>query len=216
MSEPIEKKLSSYFDECAREGLMESFSSEELKKLDTAINRWNIRPGQRVLEPGCGAGRLTVYLVQAVGFAGEVFACDISREMISRAKKRNLPEQAVFHHGSVNSIPRKDGYFDKIICFAVFPHLSDATAALAEMHRVLKPGGDLWIEHFSSREVINAFHENAGGILVSHRLPLDDEMRKLLGGAGFEIAGMNNSELGYWVHTRKPIERSRVLNQKGE
>ena len=200
MIEKHEKEVSCYFNECAQQGIMESFSSEEVLKLKTALELWNIQPGQRILEPGCGSGRLTEYLARAVDTKGEVYACDISGEMIRCARKRNLPDNVTFLCGSVNSVPKDNYYFDKVICLAVFPHFSDQALSLTEIARVLQPGGDLWIEHFKSRETINTFHKNASDVIVSHIIPPDEEMYRLLTKSGFEVEGIWDSPEGYRVH----------------
>ena len=200
MIDEYEREIGGYFDDCAKRGHMWSFSPMELQMLQTAMERWDIRPGHRILEPGCGSGRLTGYLARAVGPEGEVFACDLSKDMIGLASKRNLPETAVFYHGSVLGIPKEDDYFDKAVCLAVFPHFSDRTAALAEIARVLKPGGDFWIDHFRSREAINDTHENASGVIVSHLIPPENDMEELLVGAGFDVQGIWNFDRGYCVH----------------
>ena len=208
MIEKLEKDVGCFFDECARQGYMESFSSEELLKLKAAMERWNIRPGQRILEPGCGSGRLTEYLARAAGSQGEVFACDLSEEMLRLALKRKLPGHVTFFRGSVNTIPRDNNFFDTVVCLAVFPHFSDRTLALKEILRVLKPGGSMWIEHFQSRAAINTLHKNSSDVIVSHLIPPDDEMNSLLTRAGFEVAGIWDSEEGYRAHAvRKESEK---------
>ena len=67
MSEQNEQEIGTYFDECARNGLMETFDSNEIMKLRNILEQWDIKPGHSVLEPGCGSGRLTGYLAEATG-----------------------------------------------------------------------------------------------------------------------------------------------------
>ena len=135
-----DEEISEYFNECARNGFMESFELEEKTKLRKLLAEWDIKPGQRILEPGCGSGRLTEYIARAAGERGKVYACDLSEEMIIRARKRKLPENVRFVCGSVEKIQTSNEYFDKAICFSVYPHFSDQSKILAEIHRVLKPG----------------------------------------------------------------------------
>ncbi|MBT4483616.1 MAG: class I SAM-dependent methyltransferase [Candidatus Latescibacteria bacterium] len=203
MIEKIEQEIGCFFDECAKQGFMESFSEEELPKLKEALKRWDIRPGQHILEPGCGSGRLTEYLSRAVDAEGEVYACDISTEMIRLARKRSLPGNVMFVQASVNSIPREDNFFDSVICFQVFPHFTDQTRSLSEIARVLKPRGNLRIEHFKSRDTINSVHKEASGVIVSHIIPPDEKMRRLLNRTGFEVVGIQDSPQRYCVHAVK-------------
>jgi len=203
MIEKNEKEIGEFFDECAQNGIMESFDPEQKVKIKEYLEYWNIQPGHYILEPGCGSGRLTEYLASAVGSEGKVYACDLSREMIARAKKRNLPEQVIIYSGSVNSVPAADNYFDKVICFQVFPHFSDKILAMTEIARVLKPGGDLWINHLLSREEVNNIHQNASGIVISHKILPSDEMQRLLSDTGFMVIEINDSSRGYRAHAIK-------------
>ena len=203
MIEKNEQEIGCFFDECAKQRFMESFSEEELPKLEEALKRWDIRSGQRILEPRCGSGRLTEYLEQAVGAEGEIFACDLSSEMIRLARKRGLPGNVMFVQASVNSIPREDNFFDSVICFQVFPHFSDQVRSLSEIARVLKQRGNLRIEHFKSREAINTVHKEASGVIVSHTIPSDEKMRHLLTRTGFEMIEIRDSPQRYRVHAVK-------------
>ena len=203
MMERQDKKIGDFFDECARNRIMDSFTSEEKSKLSLYLKLWDIQPGQYILEPGCGTGRLTTYLARAVGPQGKVYACDLSAEMIHTALCRGLNKQATFLQCPVTMIPTGDNIFDKVICFQVFPHFSDRVSALTEMRRVLKPGGDLWINHCKRREEINTLHRNASGIVVSHQLPSDDEMVLLLTTNGFGVEEISDSSQGYRIHAKK-------------
>ncbi|MCE5250880.1 methyltransferase domain-containing protein [bacterium] len=188
-----EKVIGAFFDECAKEGLMASFDEEERTKLEECLTLWNIHPGDRILEPGCGTGRLTAILADLVGQDGAVVACDISHEMIDGARRRNLPHWVRLFHGSVNTIPVPDEYFDVVLCFQVFPHFSDRPRALAEIHRVIRPGGRLWIAHLASRETINKRHRDAKHVIVSHQIPDEREMRELLDAGGFHVEMVDDS-----------------------
>jgi SAM-dependent methyltransferase len=132
--------LAAYFDRCAAEGAMAGFSTEEEARIERLLALWNLRPGERVVEPGCGAGRLTERLARAVGPEGHVLAFDISRGMIERAQERGLPAQVTLAVADVAGIPAADASFDVAICFNAFPHFADPAKALSELARVLVPG----------------------------------------------------------------------------
>jgi ubiquinone/menaquinone biosynthesis C-methylase UbiE len=59
-----EADLAEYFDRCAAEGDLLEFDFDERRRLDEFLPMWAIQPGERVLEPGCGSGRLTVELAR--------------------------------------------------------------------------------------------------------------------------------------------------------
>lgn len=195
----LEKDIGEFFDRCSEEGLMTSFPPEEEAKLQECFDRWDVRSGERVLEPGCGSGRLTERLARAVGARGMVFGCDLSSGMIDLARARQLPEQAMVMVCSINSVPFNDVFFDKIICLHAFPHFSDFRLSLAEMARVLKPEGDLWIEHFKGRDHINDFHRNSSPVIAGHLIPDEWRMRNLLKRSGFQVAHFSDAEGGYCV-----------------
>ena len=112
-----------------------------------------LKPGFRVLDFGCGPGTISVGLARAVE-PGEVHGIDIEESQIDLA--RSAAEagghgNATFHVGSVTELPFEDNSFDVAHCHAVLMHVPDTTAALAEVKRVLKPGGII-----ASREMIVA------------------------------------------------------------
>jgi ubiquinone/menaquinone biosynthesis C-methylase UbiE len=93
----------------------------------------------RVLDVGCGPGVMT----EAVLERGGVFdGLDISPEMVSEAKEKfgNLPG-VHFAVGNIEAIDASDNSYDQLICMAVIEYLKTPDQALAEMKRVLKPGG---------------------------------------------------------------------------
>lgn len=191
--------IGEYFDECAQEGFMSHFDEEEQVKLAECLTHWNIRSGDRIFEPGCGSGRLTAVLAEHAGSSGYIMACDVSREMIDRARKRNLPPHVHLYNGSVDSVPADNEFFDMVLCFQVFPHFIDRHKALSEINRVLKPGGWLWINHLSNRKIINDRHRNAGGPVISHKIPDEQEMRTSLTADGFRIEEFSDTHSSYQV-----------------
>ena len=100
-------------------------------------------------------------------------------------------------------IPSADGAFDKVLCLNVFPHFADRGAALREFARVLRTGGDLWINHFASREAINEFHSGLDPAVADHLIPPDDEVHRLLAESGFELVSHEDDDPGYRLHAVK-------------
>lgn len=112
-------------------------------------------PPARILDVGCGAGRVTKTLVDA-GF--DVVGLDVSREMV-RAADRLVPE-AAFVHGSATDLPFADGSFDHAL-FAfngldTIPTESGRRATLSEIRRVLTDGGRFVFSSHNSRYVIGS------------------------------------------------------------
>ena len=103
----------------------------------------HLRPGQRVLDFGCGPGTISVGLARAVE-PGELHGVDVKESQvdIARAIAGSRGQlNAVFHVGDVTDLPFEDGFFDVAHGHDILMRVPDTAAALAEVKRVLKPGG---------------------------------------------------------------------------
>ncbi len=112
-----------------------------------------IRPGDRVLDVGCGTGDLTLAAAAQAGPSGEVVGSDASPEMIQVARRkaagRGLPVR--FELAPVEALPFPDGYFDVALSSLMLHHLPGQLKqdGLAQVYRVLKPGGRLLVVDFA-------------------------------------------------------------------
>lgn len=97
----------------------------------------HVPPGARVLDLGCAFGFGTRLLAGRY----EAYGHDLSLPYIERAR-RSVPS-AVFTHGPADTVPYPDRYFDAVLLLDVLEHVPDETAVVAEMARVLRPGGQL-------------------------------------------------------------------------
>jgi SAM-dependent methyltransferase len=105
-------------------------------------------PGGKLLEVGSGPGRLAVRLArEAPGMT--LTGVDISDAMVERAARRaaeaGLSERVRFEVGDVAALPFSEQGFDGVVSTLSLHHWSDPPRGLAEIHRVLKPGGEAWI-----------------------------------------------------------------------
>jgi ubiquinone/menaquinone biosynthesis C-methylase UbiE len=107
-----------------------------------------IKAGDRVLDVGCGTGSLAIAAAKVVGTAGSVVGIDPSPEFIVRAaKKAGRAGNVRFVTGAAQDLPFDDASFDVALCTLVFHQLppDGIHAAVAEMVRILKPGGRVMI-----------------------------------------------------------------------
>ena len=111
----------------------------------------HLKPGLRVLDFGCGPGAISVGLATVVA-PGDLHGIDMEESQINMARsaaKAGGHDNATFHVGDVTDLPFDDDSFDVAHCHAVLMHVPNTEATLAEVKRVLKPGGII-----SSREFI--------------------------------------------------------------
>ena len=122
-----------------------------------------LRPGERVVDVGCGAGIDSLIAARMVGPGGSVIGVDMTPAMLERARasaERGAFSNVRFHEGFAESIPVADGWADVVISNGLLNLVPDKFAGLQEMARVLKPGGRLQI----------------GDILVQK--PVDDKAKR--------------------------------------
>ncbi|MBI5643092.1 MAG: methyltransferase domain-containing protein [Deltaproteobacteria bacterium] len=104
-----------------------------------------LKPGDCVLDVGCGTGVLTRLADLAVGQAGNVVGIDPAAKMIGVAKKNALLQEsrAEFRLAVIEDLPFEDNRFDCVLSSAMFHHLPPdlKVKGVSEVHRVLKPGG---------------------------------------------------------------------------
>ena len=106
------------------------------------LERLALRPGEHVLDLGCGPGLLAFEMAGVVGATGRVDGVDASPSMLALAEQRCASRHWVhLRRGDVTALPFGDGVFDAAVSAQVYEFVSDITLALGELRRVLKPGG---------------------------------------------------------------------------
>jgi len=110
-----------------------------------AVGALSLQPGERVLDIGSGPGFLACEMASAVGPSGSVTGIDPSEAMLSVAGGRQAPAHVTFGLGDATDLPFADGEFDAVTSTQVYEYVADMPRALAEAHRVLRPGGRLLV-----------------------------------------------------------------------
>ena len=112
------------------------------------VARCGVAPGERVLDVGCGTGHAALAAAEAVGSSGTVFGADLAVPLleVARAKARERGmEHVEFVEGDYRALGFPNGAFDVVLCsFAIFL-VPDMPGALAELWRMVAPGGRLGV-----------------------------------------------------------------------
>jgi SAM-dependent methyltransferase len=151
------------------------YSDEELAEVPAGAVRWSLgvgnpiryaflRPGERVLDVGSGGGIDTILAARRVGRSGSATGLDVLEEMCERGRS-HAAEAGVdgwtgFVRGEMEEIPLPDGSVDVVVSNGVLNLSARKSRALAEIYRVLGPGGrlclaDLTVEGELPPEVAN-------------------------------------------------------------
>ncbi len=96
-----------------------------------------------ILDLGSGAGQILRHLIEVSPSQTQIVACDLSHGMLRRARKRVKSSRPLYVAADMTRMPFADETFDCVTCGWVIEHLPDPQPGLAEIGRVLKPGGSL-------------------------------------------------------------------------
>lgn len=130
----------------ARIDLHERFSVNRLPWHRWVFDRLDLPPEARILELGCGPGRLWVENLDRIPEGWNVTLSDLSEGMLAEAGQNldSRREQFTFEIVDAQAIPYADGSFDAVIANHMLYHVPDRARAYAEVRRVLKAGGRVY------------------------------------------------------------------------
>lgn len=109
------------------------------------LMKWTRPEGQRVLDAGCGYG-LLMYMLRDKGAAFPVTGLNLNLKQLNAAKEimgKTEGDGFLWINADIKNMPFPSGYFDIVYATDVLEHIKDLPSALAEIWRVLKPGGCL-------------------------------------------------------------------------
>jgi ubiquinone/menaquinone biosynthesis C-methylase UbiE len=153
-----DENLQQEFNRWAEKGEGGKMEQHHLDITEKTIRLMELRPGERVLDLGCGSGWATRLLARLVadgpeGF-GQVVGIDIADEMIRQARAESKDfENILYVWGAARQIPWEENFFDKMLSVESFYYYPDQDRALTELFRVMAPRGQMFI-------LINLYKDN--------------------------------------------------------
>ncbi|WP_328940540.1 methyltransferase domain-containing protein [Streptomyces sp. NBC_00250] len=152
-----------------------------------AVNELGLRPGDAVLDAGCGTGRALPPLRAAVGPSGTVLGADLTPEMLERAVaagRGGTDDTATLLLADVGRLPVGDGSLDAVFGAGLISHLAEPVADLRELARAVRPGGRLALFHPIGRAALAARH---GRQITPDDLRAEPRLRLVLAEAGWRL-----------------------------
>ena len=207
------------FSNDAAEKLIAAYRTPDMvRQRDATLQRLNLKPGERVIDIGCGPGFLCKSMAAAVSPTGRVVGIDISEDLIDFATKHKSSDPIEYRAGNATALPIEPAHFDVAVSAQVIEYLADADAALREIARVLRPGGrafivdtdfDSWVWHAADAERMAQITKGWEMHCADPRLPRTLIPR--LRAVGFTIVGVE----GYPIvnTTYRPGDFSYGLSQ---
>jgi ubiquinone/menaquinone biosynthesis C-methylase UbiE len=169
-----DERMRREFNQWAEAGRGEEMEQHHISITQQTLAMMGLKPGERVLDLGCGAGWASRLLAQAVSSAdkpGQVIGLDVSDEMIRRARASSTEyDNLMFAVGSAQQIPWEENFFDKVLSVESFYYYGDQEGALAELFRVMAPKGELFI-------LINLYKDNAYSLRWVEELKVPVQVR---------------------------------------
>jgi ubiquinone/menaquinone biosynthesis C-methylase UbiE len=195
----MNKAKAEFFDSQVDEPWASSaFGPAETRTIDRMLRQADLGEGMRLVEPGCGTGRLTAILAELVGRTGFVLASDISLKMIKAARRRiGSRDNVCLEHGAIEGHYFDPESFDVVICHNVFPHFDHKPAAVAHLASALRTAGKFIVFHFMNSAGINDLHRKAHSSVLNDLLPCESEMRQIFPAAGLEVESLADDDSGY-------------------
>ncbi|WP_198540078.1 methyltransferase domain-containing protein [Streptomyces sp. CT34] len=173
------------------------------------------RPGDRVLDVGCGTGYLTRRMAERVGPGGAVTGIDPSPSVLAYARRKGrhaAGARCTYQEGTAEALDLPDAVADVVVSSLMLHHLPEELrpAALREMYRVLHPGGRLIVAEF--RPPTSRFGRLLIHVLAGHAMEHSgvERLDGLIADAGFALQGCG--DIRPWLRylqAVRPVPRER-------
>ena len=148
------------------------YNWEEIEKAEKVLNLCKIKQGSKIIEPGCGTGRLTKIVAERCGSSGEILAFDISKKMVKKTEKRILK----YNNNKVLCMAAeeysfKPNYYDVVLCHQTYQHFEKTELATKILANAIKPNGYFIISQFTGIEIINNIYKQPHSPIKNDTMP---------------------------------------------
>ncbi len=160
----------------------------------TIVRQLDIRPGMKVMDIGCGPGRVTIPLSEAVGNNGLVIAVDIQKKMLERAKKKAIAKDLHnidFIQASMGEGELEQTQVERAVLVNVLGEIPKKKAALHEVFNSLQPGGILCVTE----------------VMLDPQYQKREMVHELAHAVGFREKNFYGSKFAYSVCFQKPSSK---------
>lgn len=202
---------SAFWDRVAERYAKKPVADEAAYQRKLQVTRDYFRPDMEVLEFGCGTG--TTALIHAP-HVKHIQAIDISSKMLEIAQRKadaNKVENVTFQRTTIEDFNAPDGSFDAVLGLSILHLLENKEAAIAKVHKMLKPGGFFASSTVCLGETMRWFKIVAPvgrffGLIPLVRIFTKKDLEDSLSGGGFEIdyEWQPRKSMGVFIVARKP------------
>ncbi|GAA2424809.1 class I SAM-dependent methyltransferase [Streptomyces pulveraceus] len=167
---------------------------DDAPAFDAAARSLALHPGDVVLDAGCGTGRALPALRAAVGPQGTVLGVDLTPAMLASAVRAGRDREGTLLLADVARLPLRSGVLDAVFGSGLISHLAHPGPDLAELARVVRPGGRLALFHPIGRAALAARH---GRRITDDDLRAEHHLRPLLARSGWRLGTYTDEDDGY-------------------
>ncbi len=164
-------------------------SEDEVANRDAYLDLLAVRPGDRVLEVGCGSGVVLREIARRVGPEGRAVGLDASPALLAvaheLAEREGLGDRVAWREGDARVLPFPDAEFDVVLAVTSLSHIPEGERAVPEMARVARPGGR-----------VGVFDLDGDGLIIAH--PDRDVTRKIA------AARSDHAQVDGWLARKLP------------
>ncbi len=160
-------------------------------------------PCGRILDAGAGTGLLAPHLLGRGNGRVQLIELDFAVSMLRQSRRKHGEAGIARVCADALRLPFAALTFDAVLCFGILPHLGETTPAVAELWRVVRPGGILAVGHTMGSAELNALHQGLGGPVGNDRLPPGAELAAIFRGLGADSIEAVDEAERYFVRARR-------------